>query len=228
MRGGARQLAVLAMAFEAWFVIALIALHILRPDLAPSRTMISRYAVGPYGGLMTSAFVAAAIADLMLLLGLLRVGPTALGARAAEVVLGIRMVGLLTSAVFPMDVPPAPATLAGSIHEVSFMVNVPCSVLAALLLATSLGSDARWRPFRRTAWALTLAEVVTFVLTVVAIRVHRNYGVISQLYAATLVIWVFAVALRMRAISPTGDVVPAVTPADHPHAEAARPPSEKA
>ena len=203
MRGGARQLAALTMAFESWFVIALITLHILRPDLAPSRTMISRYAVGPYGSLMTSAFVAAAIADLMLLLGLLRVGPPARSARWAEVLLGIAVVGLLTSALFPMDVPPAPATLAGSIHEASFMVNVACSLLATLLLATSFGSDVRWRPFQRTAWALTLAEVVAFVLQVVTIAVRSNYGVANKLFVASAVIWVFAVALRMRAISRT-------------------------
>ena len=201
-RGGARQIATLAVAFESWFVIALIALHILRPDLALSRTMISRYAVGPYGGIMTSAFVAAAAADLMLLLGLLRVGPPVRSARAAEVLLGIAVVGLLTSAVFPMDVPPAPPTLAGSIHEASFMVNVPCSLIAPLLLAMSFGSDVRWHPFRRTAWALSLVQIVAFVLQVVTIVVRSNYGVANQLFVASMVIWLFAVGLRMREISP--------------------------
>jgi hypothetical protein len=203
MRGGARQFAALTMAFESWFVLALIALHLLRPDLAPSRTMISRYAVGPHGSLMTSAFVAAALGDLMLLLGLLRVGPSARSARVAEVLLGIAVVGLLTSAVFPMDVSPALATLTGRIHEASFMVNVPCSLLATLLLSTSFGSDARWRPFRRTAWALTLAVVVAFGLQVVTIVVRSNYGVANKIYVASAVSWVFAVALRMRTISRT-------------------------
>src|SRR5512142_2996009 len=141
MRGEARWPAALAIAFESWFVIALVTLHLLRPDLALSRTMISRYAVGPHGGFMTSAFVAAALADLMLLLGLLRVGPLVRSARVAEVLLGIAVVGLLTSAAFPMDVPPAAATLGGRIHEASFMANVPCSVLVPLLLAISFGSD---------------------------------------------------------------------------------------
>jgi len=202
MTGRARQLAALAMAFESWLVIALITLHILRPDLAPSRTMISRYAVGPYGGLMTSAFVAAAIAGLMLLLGLLRVGPRTPSARVAEVLLGIVVLGLLTSAVFPMDVR-APATLTGSIHEASFMVNVPCSLLAAVLLSTSFGSDARWRPFRRTAWVLTLAQVLALALQVATIVMRSNYGWANQLFVTTSVIWLFAVALRMRAISST-------------------------
>lgn len=201
--GGARQLAVLAMGFESWFVVALIALHVLRPDLAPSRTMISRYAIGPYGSLMTSAFVAAAMADLMLLLGLLRVGPRTRSAWAAEVLLGIAVVGLLTSAAFPMDVPPASTTLAGRIHEASFMANVPCSLLAPLLLAISFGGDVRWRTFRHTAWVLALALAVAFLLQVATIRVRSNYGVANQLFVACAVIWVFAVALRMRTISRT-------------------------
>jgi hypothetical protein len=39
-------------------LLALIALHILKPDLHPSRTMISRYALGPYGWMMALCFAA--------------------------------------------------------------------------------------------------------------------------------------------------------------------------
>lgn len=165
--------------------------------------MISRYAIGPHGSLMTSAFVATAVADLMLLFGLLRVGPSVRTARLAEVLLGIAVVGLLTSAVFPMDLPHAPVTLAGRLHEASFNVNVPCTLLVPLLLATSFGSDVRWRPFRRTAWVLALIELLAFVLQVATIILHSNYGLANQLFVASAVIWLFAVALHMRAISQT-------------------------
>ena len=77
---GTLRLALLAMAFETWFVLVLVVLHLLRRDLPPGRTMISQYAVGPYGALMASAFVALALALLMLVLGLLRDGPSSCGA----------------------------------------------------------------------------------------------------------------------------------------------------
>jgi hypothetical protein len=133
-----RRLAELAIAFEGVFVLALCALHLLRPELAPARHMISEYAVGPFGWLMTSAFVAAALACFSLFLGLLRDGPESRIARVAEVLLAVAVVGLLASAIFPMDVHP-PHTRSGSIHEASFLVNVSCILLAALLLALSYG-----------------------------------------------------------------------------------------
>ena len=196
-----RMVAALAIVFECWFVVALVALHLLRPDLAPSRTMISRFAIGPYGSLMTSAFVAAGLADLMLLVVLLRVGPRAIAARAAELFLGVAAVGLVISAIFPMDVPPAPTTNVGSIHEASFMVNVACSLVAPLLLAISSGSDIRWRPFRRTAWWLSVALFVAFGLQVATIIFRSNYGVANKLFVAAAVIWAVAVAFRARAIT---------------------------
>ncbi len=110
--------ALAAIVFEGWFVLALLALHVVRPDLALSRSMISQYAVGPSGSLMASAFVAAALALASLSLGLLRLGPKAPGARAAEVLFGIAVIGLLTSAAFPMDIRPPP-TLSGKLHGIS-------------------------------------------------------------------------------------------------------------
>jgi hypothetical protein len=44
-------------------LVALIALHILKPELHPSRTMISRYALGPYGWIMALCFAAFGMAS---------------------------------------------------------------------------------------------------------------------------------------------------------------------
>src|SRR4051794_5639322 len=52
----------------------LILLHFLRPDCVPRSHMISDYAVGRFGWLMKSVFVAMSLADLSLALGLARSG----------------------------------------------------------------------------------------------------------------------------------------------------------
>jgi uncharacterized protein DUF998 len=44
-------------------LLALIALHVLKPDLHPSRTMISRYALGPHGWMMALCFAAFGVAS---------------------------------------------------------------------------------------------------------------------------------------------------------------------
>jgi hypothetical protein len=48
-----RDAAIVAAAVS---LVALAALHILKPDLHPSRTMISQYALGPYGRVMAAVF----------------------------------------------------------------------------------------------------------------------------------------------------------------------------
>jgi hypothetical protein len=53
-----------------WFVIVMIALHLLRPDHNPIRRTTSQYVIGQYGNLMSSAFLALSIASLALVLAL--------------------------------------------------------------------------------------------------------------------------------------------------------------
>jgi uncharacterized protein DUF998 len=194
------RLAELAVVFETWFVLALCALHLLRPDLTPARHMISEYAVGPFGALMTSAFVAAALACLSLLLGLIRDGPDSRPARFAELLLAVAFVGLLISAIFPMDVRP-PYTRSGAIHELSFLVNVSCMLLAALLLAVSFGADPRWHPFRRTALTLALLQLAALVLQVVTIATRNSWGLANRLFVVVAVSWLVATALWLRKVA---------------------------
>src|SRR5882762_1068039 len=62
-----------AIACFTYSVLALLLLHVLRPDYAPVNHMISDYAVGRYGWVMTTWFLATSCGCLMLLL--VRSGP---------------------------------------------------------------------------------------------------------------------------------------------------------
>jgi hypothetical protein len=55
-----RRLAEVALGCFSYFVVALVLLHGLRPDYTPIDHMISDYAVGRLGWVMTTAFVALA------------------------------------------------------------------------------------------------------------------------------------------------------------------------
>ena len=59
----AARAAILAAAVALVALVALLALHILKPDLHPSRTMISRYALGPFGWVMTPCFAGLGVAN---------------------------------------------------------------------------------------------------------------------------------------------------------------------
>ncbi|MBK9976817.1 MAG: DUF998 domain-containing protein [Gemmatimonadetes bacterium] len=60
-------LARLTLAASATAILALLALHALRADLSPATHMISEYAVGAHGWVMTLCFYAFALASLALL-----------------------------------------------------------------------------------------------------------------------------------------------------------------
>ncbi len=66
-------------------------------------------------------------------------------------------------------------------------------------------TDTSWYPFGRTLRTLTLVRFVAFALQICHYCRRSNHGLANQFFVASAVTWVFAVALRMRAISPTSD-----------------------
>src|SRR5207237_9947604 len=91
--------------------------------------MISDYAVGRYGWVMTTAFLALSCGNLMLLLGLARIGPSSVVARLGTLLLGIACIGLVLAAIFPTDPEEPRSTEPGDIHTMSFLVKVGSTVL---------------------------------------------------------------------------------------------------
>ena len=112
-----------SIACFTYSVLVLLLLHVLRPDYAPAHHMISDYAVGRYGWVMTTFFLAMSCGCLMLLQGLIRSGPNLVAARIGTLLLGVASIGLVVSAIFPTDVR-LPETVTGEIHFVSFLVNI--------------------------------------------------------------------------------------------------------
>ena len=62
--------ATLATTGVAAFLILVVVLHFLRPDLSPVTRFLSEYARGPYGLLMTIAILSLSLGGLALLVGL--------------------------------------------------------------------------------------------------------------------------------------------------------------
>src|SRR5258706_3752403 len=63
-------LAFITIGCIVYFFLVVTILHVLRPDDNPIRQVISNYAVGSYGLLMISAFLALALGTVTLALGL--------------------------------------------------------------------------------------------------------------------------------------------------------------
>jgi hypothetical protein len=104
-------------------LLALVAVHILKRDLDPSRTMISRYALGPSGWLMALCFAAWAAAGALLLVALARRASSRLD-RIREILLLVASGGLAMAARFPMDpagTPRRDMSFSGRIHSIAFI-----------------------------------------------------------------------------------------------------------
>lgn len=187
-----------AVACFSYGALALVILHVVRPENAGH--MVSDYAVGPYGWVMTSCFLALSCGCLMLLLGLLRHGPASLAARAGACLLGMVSAGLVVSAIFPTDVK-RPITHSGQIHFISFLVNVAGIVLAAVLVSLGFGSHARWRPYQRRAVVLALLILLAFVLQFLTILWRWHYALANRFFILAVFAWMLMTSVRLRAIT---------------------------
>jgi hypothetical membrane protein len=203
-RSGSEFLATAAIACFAYFVFALLVLHLLRPDYSPVNHFISDYAVGPHGWVMTTAFLALSGGCLALALGLARGGPGSIAGWIGIALLGVAAVGLVVTAIYPTDLPGAPYTRSGDIHELTFRVNVGSLILGSLLLSAGFGASPRWRDFRRTALVLFSLVALGAVLQFATLRKGAPYGLANRLFCVLLLAWLGATSIRLRALARRG------------------------
>jgi hypothetical protein len=196
----------IAIGSAAVAIVALAALHVLKPDIDPRRTMISQYALGRYGWLMAVCFAAFSVASTSLCIALFGRVPSALG------VVGLfflfdAAVGLAMAAVFRMDpvsTPPSQMSFTGRMHGVSFLIGVPCQVLSVLLLSLALGQQGS----HAAAPLLALTAVIWLCLvTMIAIMAmvgpgkppnpngpERFLGFPNRMFMIAYGVWLMAVA----------------------------------
>lgn len=194
----ARFFGIAAIVCFVYAALALLLLHVLRPDYSPVHHMISDYAVGPFGWVMQTAFVGMSAGCALLVLGLARDGPAAIAARMAIALLAVASIGLLVSAMFPTDLPGGPSTQSGRIHTLSFLVNISSIVLAAVLLTASFGAHPGWRSYRGTSWGLVCLIALAFALQFLTLRKGAPYGLANRFFVCVLFAWMIATAHRLR------------------------------
>jgi hypothetical protein len=189
-----------------YFVIAVVALHVLRPELNPINHAVSNYAIGPFGFLMISAFFTLALSEFALALGLARSLTSSKSACISVLLLSLAGVGLVVTGIFPGDVkslhPPGTAT--AIIHWTSAGTSFLSLMIATFLQASCYKTDARWQSFHRPAFALA----ITIVLALVAfglLAIIGWVGIGERMFIAVSVSWLLAASVRLIAIIKTED-----------------------
>jgi uncharacterized protein DUF998 len=195
-------LALIAMGGIVYFVVAIIILHVLRPEYNPINHAVSNYAVGPYGYLMTAAFYTLALSVFALALGLARSMVLTNQARVALLLLNIASVGMIVMGIFPGDVHALhpPATITGVIHWTAAGVSFASIMIAAFILSRCFKTDERWQAFQRSTLVLAMAMVVALLLYGVLALVGW-IGVGQRIYIAVSLMWLLFVAVGLRSIA---------------------------
>jgi hypothetical membrane protein len=138
--------------------VLLAALHILSPEFDPSWRVISEYANGQYGWVLSLMFAAGALSCWALAFAIRSQVKT----RGGKIGLGFLVaagVGPAMAAVFDISHP---------LHNLSGMIGTLSLPVAAILIGISLGRTQPWSVFRRQLlWAgyLTWLSLLLFIAT---------------------------------------------------------------
>jgi hypothetical protein len=182
-----RALAVTTIALCLVAVVAVLALHVLRPDVAPMSHRLSEYAIGPYGGLMTAAFLCVGAA-LLTLTGAIGTAGRPSWSLAVAGAVGLAGVGMVVSGFYRTDATRSGAT-ADAVHSAA-------SGFATLAL---IGAAVSWTTLASRRAAPVALAAMALVLGSVSPALHRSRwsGLSQRLLWSALVAWVIVAALEL-------------------------------
>jgi hypothetical protein len=200
----AARIVTVAFVGITYFVVIIIALHFLRPDLNPIQRPTSEYAVGPYGWLMTSAFFSMSVASSALVIGLSQGVSQPARSRIGLGLMGLWGVGVLIAMFFPIDPDGAPQTLSGTIHRINGPLAFLSLTVGVILVSRRFKHDEQWRSFHRPALMLSLVMLTWFIATPVSIATESGLaGLCQRIFLATFVTWFVLTVARLRSVAPS-------------------------
>ena len=216
------RLVLVAIIGTVYFIVALTAMHFLRPhDLVRYGTNIGFYSVGPYGSIFVAAFVTLGVAGLALALGLRRAVERSRSLSAGSVLIGLFGIGWIVGGIFrdAPDLASLEPILQEKITPASTLVHglgafggLFFLMAGMLVLSIAFKRDERWHSFWIPSLILGLATLALFVMAffikaplVVPCCPSGSvawWGAIeSRLFFGTFVLWLLLTSIRLRAVA---------------------------
>ena len=145
-------------------LVFLAALHLLSPEFDPSWRMVSEYAMGKYGWVLSLMFIAWAVSSWALVYAVWSHVRT----RAGKIGLGFLVaagVGEAMASVFDISHP---------LHGLAGMIGILSLPVAAMLISVSLSGSAAWSVARKAilwtanlTWISVVLMAASFILLIV-------------------------------------------------------------
>jgi hypothetical membrane protein len=176
---------------------AMVLLHMVRTDLDPVRQVMSEYANGHYGYLMTVAFYAIGLGAIVLAIRLGRAMERRPLAVIVRALLALGGVGLVLAGVFEVERPGIPDTIEEVIHSDATLTAFTLIITAMLLFAITCRRDPRWRDVQGIALGLAVVAALGGAFSPFAGQTPVN-GIAQRVLGLAVVSWLALTALHIR------------------------------
>lgn len=179
-------IATTALVAAAASLVLVIAAHIARPDIPIMTSVVSQYAVGPFGWIQALVFATLGLSCLALFVALLRVR-LSVGGRIGSWLLLAASIGLGLAAVFELGQP---------LHEVASMIGNLSLPVAMLLVGIALKPRAPGQLLlSHLPWIGVILMMSTLFLLPGVVGLANRFVVLAY------IVWLLVVSRRLRATS---------------------------
>ena len=118
----------LAIASVVYYVLAVLAMHLVQPELDPLAVPMSVYVLGAYGSVMTTTFFVLCAGILGVGFGLIQTLPRTGAIKVAFSVTLIASAGFLIAGIFPTDWPPPMRSTSSQLHVLGGLLAFPSMI----------------------------------------------------------------------------------------------------
>ena len=191
--------AVVAVLATAYYAVAAVATHFVSPQYDLVRDYISNYAVGPYGWIYGSAFLASSVGCIALAAALWHSVPHEALSKTGIVLLVA--VGATYALVFffPTDIlapGEPPRTPAGLIHALAAFLGWVLFVACAFLITSKLKRSPYWTAWRGPLLVLSWLALLSLIALILVVAVKRPVGgLVERAFILDRNVWALIAAI---------------------------------
>ena len=186
----------ISLAASVASLVFLASLHALSPEFDPSWRMVSEYALGNYGWVLSLMFLAWAL-SCVALFAVIKSHVQTIGGKIGLGFLLAAAVGMTMAAPFDVN---------HSLHGLAAMIGMPSLPIAAILISVSLGRNPSWTSSRALLiWTATLTWASLVLMNIAVFTGFSQTGELNpgawlgwanRLLIIAYNMWLMAVAWR--------------------------------